>query len=166
MNMHQLDFPSVNSVVNSVEQPEQNSVEQPVCQHCTKPFTPRKGTGGKPQRFCHSDCRSAFHAKAPTCAPHVGKVSAPAVTVPTKQTATSDASESDGDADFWIDNRADVVLRGQQATAIYRNEADALVIRQEKSWCDEYDMVICITRDNEQKFIDALCDALGIPSVP
>ena len=32
------------------------------CEHCTKPFTPRTGSGGTTQRFCSSACRKARHA--------------------------------------------------------------------------------------------------------
>jgi hypothetical protein len=34
----------------------------PTCEQCGQAFEPRKGSGGKPQRFCRPDCRQAFHA--------------------------------------------------------------------------------------------------------
>ncbi len=33
-----------------------------VCPWCNEPFTPRpRDTGGKPQRYCSSGCRTDFH---------------------------------------------------------------------------------------------------------
>jgi hypothetical protein len=46
---------------------------KPLCDQCGKPFEPRTGNGGKPQRFCSSECRIAFHSepqrgqRSPTC---------------------------------------------------------------------------------------------------
>ena len=42
------------------------------CEHCGGDFIPRTGSGGKPQRFCSPDCRTAFHERqrsqhGPTC---------------------------------------------------------------------------------------------------
>jgi hypothetical protein len=31
------------------------------CEHCGRPFTPRLGSGGRRQRFCSSECRTAFN---------------------------------------------------------------------------------------------------------
>lgn len=50
---------------------------QPRCEHCQQPFTPRSGSGGKPQRFCSPTCRQSFHAAeglgSQRRAPHVGE---------------------------------------------------------------------------------------------
>jgi hypothetical protein len=46
---------------------------KPRCDQCGEPFEPRTGNGGKPQRFCSSECRIAFHnepqrgQRSPTC---------------------------------------------------------------------------------------------------
>jgi hypothetical protein len=46
---------------------------KPLCDQCGEPFEPRSGSGGKPQRFCSSECRTAFHnepqrgQRSPTC---------------------------------------------------------------------------------------------------
>lgn len=43
------------------------------CKHCGKLYEPRRRSGGKPQRFCSSACRFAFHQRGqrdelgPTC---------------------------------------------------------------------------------------------------
>jgi predicted nucleic acid-binding Zn ribbon protein len=31
------------------------------CHHCGKPFCPRHGSGGSPQRFCSTECRNIFN---------------------------------------------------------------------------------------------------------
>lgn len=46
-----------------------------ICEQCSAPFAPRSGSGGKPQRFCSTECRMAYHAihetqrdqRGPTC---------------------------------------------------------------------------------------------------
>jgi hypothetical protein len=43
---------------------------KPLCDQCGKSFDPRSGSGGKPLRFCSSECRTAFHndpQRSPTC---------------------------------------------------------------------------------------------------
>jgi hypothetical protein len=44
---------------------------KPLCDQCDKPFEPRSKSGGKPQRFCSSECRFEFHTqrgqRSPTC---------------------------------------------------------------------------------------------------
>jgi hypothetical protein len=69
----------------------------------------------------------------------------------------------DGEEFSWDDNDDQVVLRQQQATAVYRNSAGDLVIRQQ-NWPDDEDSMIIIAAQCEGAFIDQLCDALGIGS--
>ena len=38
-------------------QASENSSEQRICLRCCRPFTPRQGNGGKPQRYCSTACR-------------------------------------------------------------------------------------------------------------
>ncbi|MFL9827181.1 hypothetical protein [Rhodoplanes sp. SY1] len=73
----------------------------------------------------------------------------------------SEAADID---DFDWDENDSIVLQEQRATAVYRNKRGALVIRQERSWDEEDDTFIVISRTNEQAFIDRLCDELGIGS--
>jgi hypothetical protein len=46
---------------------------KPLCDQCGKPFEPRSKSGGKVQRFCSPECRTAFHnepqrgQRSPTC---------------------------------------------------------------------------------------------------
>ena len=36
-----------------------DGASDPACEHCSEPFAPRKCKGGKPQRFCSPECRTA-----------------------------------------------------------------------------------------------------------
>jgi hypothetical protein len=65
----------------------------------------------------------------------------------------------------WYSGQDSIVLQEQRAVAIYRNQENELIIRQERGH-DEEDDFIVITKDNEQAFLDALCDALGVGSAP
>lgn len=59
----------------------------------------------------------------------------------------------------------DVVIRNQYGTAVYFNPHDELVIRQERPDNDE-DSFVFIQQAFIQEFLERLCDACGIPSVP
>lgn len=53
----------------------QDAGATPTCENCREPFTPRKGSGGKPQRYCSQTCKSEFHAstqRKPTLVANVG----------------------------------------------------------------------------------------------
>ena len=144
---------------------------------CGAAFTPRK-TGGKPQRFCSPECRQAFHdanvdqrgsnvgnadQRGTNVEANVGQrgerstMQTPPAAVEQRpsQSATSDHGNDDDDP---FDGS--VVLPEQAAIAIYRNPRDELVIRQRR-WPDD-DVCIFISPGNEQRFLDALCDALEI----
>lgn len=148
-----------------------------ICERCGSEFTARQGSGGKPQRFCSTDCRQAFHAtartagmcdpaddldsqrsqRAPTCS---GSALVPAV-IPRPESENAPAGNSE---DFDWNDSPSVVLKEQPATAIYWNARGDLVIRQQ-GWPDD-DSVILISENNAQAFLDKLCDAMGIPGFP
>lgn len=126
------------------------------CEHCGTGFIPRSGSGGRPQRFCSPDCKSAFHAqrrqRAPTCS---------------DQTSSDDRVKADATADVsddfnWQDSDA-VVLPEQQAVAAYLAANGSLVIRQ-AGWPDD-DHVIVIEAANVAAFIAKLTDIIGIPTM-
>jgi hypothetical protein len=133
-----------------------------LCEQCGKLFEPRSQSGGKPQRFCSTDCRLAFHSEAqrsqrsPTCS------TLPAVIDPQAPKPSADAPGANSDFD-WSD-RESVVLHEQPATSCYFNEEGGLVIRQ-KRWPDD-DTWVVIAADQIDTFIDKLTDIIGIPSVP
>jgi len=156
---------------------------QPLCQQCGALFTPRAHSGGKPQRFCSPECRSAFHAQrvptSPTCSDQLKTVATqqpPAQEQPplSLEAAVKIAAAAHGipvqredpDQFDWSDD-PDVVLREQTAVAIYRNKYDQVVIRQKAGWDEESDhFVIIASGENLQAFLDKLCDVAGIPSFP
>jgi hypothetical protein len=49
-----------------------------------------------------------------------------------------------------------IVLREQRATAIYRNNSNSIVIRQERTWDEESDPFMVITEENLVTFMEAL----------
>lgn len=125
------------------------------CEHCGTKFQPRKGSGGKPQRFCSKECRTAWHADAqrgqrsPTCEPET----LPAVTAP----------QPPDDGEFsW--SEADVVVPSQPAIAVYFNPRGEVVIRQESQMHPDEDHFVFINMKNLMPLIDKLCDLAGIPS--
>jgi hypothetical protein len=125
-----------------------------ICDHCGGTFTPRAGSGGKPQRFCTNECKAAFHSQRLDAAPTLANVGNVKPTAPVES----------GDDFDWAKAEC-VVLREQPATAIYHNPYGALVIRQERAWNQEDDPFIFIAPQNIMSFIDSLCDIAGIPSV-
>jgi hypothetical protein len=142
-----------------------DDVNPPLCERCNKPFTARSGSGGKPQRFCSSECRTASHTDSQRSGSqrqddqqNVGKT--PAL----ETLGTSPHTTEDSDKFDWA-NDEDIVLREQQSIAIYRNKHDGLVIRQERRWDQEEDVCIIVTAENIDAFIDRLTDVAGIPSV-
>jgi hypothetical protein len=76
-----------------------------LCRQCSKPFEPRSGSGGKPQRFCSTDCRTAFHGaepqraqRSPTCS-NVAQL--PAVIQPAKKDGSAGTAEDDSSNWCW-----------------------------------------------------------------
>ncbi len=57
--------------------------------------------------------------------------------------------------DFDWDADDAVILREQRATAVYRNKAGELIIRQRASWCDDGDTFVYVTDENVTAFLEA-----------
>jgi hypothetical protein len=73
--------------------------------------------------------------------------------------ANAISAESDGDDFDWNDpNEEAIVLREQRATAVYRNRAGEVVIRQ-RGWPDD-DTVLFISRENEVAFMEGMAAQL------
>ena len=134
------------------------------CEQCGGKFSPRAASGGKPQKFCSPQCRTAFHADAqlnvsqrsPTCS---AQTRLPAVIPHAKKDEPADAGK-----DFdWQKADDDVVLRVQPETAVYLNPYGALVIRQH-GWPDD-DSIVVISAECIDHFIDELTDIVGIQSL-
>ena len=136
----------------------------PSCEHCDEPFKPRKGKGGKPQRFCSPECRTAFN-NSNRLSRHCDELGRPDdLLAPAPGSPAARHLRLDPDAFRW-DVDEDVVLHDQRATAIYHNERDDIVIRQERAWDEDDDVFVIIRRENIQAFLDKLCGACGIPGV-
>jgi hypothetical protein len=135
-----------------------------LCEQCGQAFKPRSGSGGKPQRFCSQDCRTAFHnnepqrsQRSPTCS---ASTVLPAVIPPAPKAAPAPTEK-----DFaWSADQEDIVLREQPSIAIYRNPYDGIVIRQERRWDEDDDTFIVINRENIDTFLDRLTDIAGVLS--
>jgi hypothetical protein len=144
----------------------------PLCEECGQPFTERKGTGGKPQRFCSPECRTTYHSenrqrdqRSPTCSERaVTPVTPVAKPTPTTKEVPQRAYEEDVTEFDWNDEDT-LVLRRQFAVAVYRTPDGSLVIRQERDWNEEDDTCIVISPENVGDFVDRLTDAAGIPTV-
>jgi hypothetical protein len=156
-----------------------NPAEDCSCEHCSKPFARRERSGGKPQRFCSSECRTAFHSgnrnvpqRSPTCSVATEVAATPA---PESAKATQEGAEAQiaailesrsqkGDFDWFTDDS--IVVEEQLPVAIYFNKRNHLVIRQRTGgWDQDEDTVIFIAPQNIAEFINKLCDVVGIPSV-
>lgn len=122
------------------------------CEHCGNPFEPRKGSGGKPQRFCNAECRQAFHANAQ----HSQRS-------PTYDTARplpaglQPAARPEPEPYFWAAQEvADcLVVPSQPATAVYWNDRGDIVIRQERRDYDD-DSFVFVTPANARALAAAL----------
>jgi hypothetical protein len=132
-------FADANSTEFSSAASTELSTEKPIsspCEQCGGSFTPRKGSGGKPQRFCSTDCRTAFNAqrrqRAPTCSDEAALPLVPVA--PEPNIAPADTARFD-----WGSGNEDVLIHEQPATAIYWNPRGQVVIRQEAGWNDDSD---------------------------
>jgi hypothetical protein len=144
--------------------PSQN-IQARTCEHCGDNFQPRKRNGGKAQRFCSAECRSAFHNAERANVSDTPNVS-PAVANVSVNVSSAGAQSQKDDDEFNWGSDSSVALRGQRATAVYFNRFDELVIRQEAGPNDCEDSFVYISSVNIQEFLDRLTDACGVPSVP
>jgi hypothetical protein len=170
------EAPKIDRLAGSIEStdtPTSQNLQATRCEHCEEIFAPRKGSGGKPQRFCSTECRKAFHAGAvPNIHDAPDDVGADVGKTPQdvdNGTATwrlpSYVGHSSRDQEEFNWRGPDVVIRNQYGTAVYFNPHDELVIRQERPDNDE-DSFVFIQQAFIQEFLERLCDACGIPSVP
>jgi hypothetical protein len=140
------------------------TVPAAACEHCQQPFEPRSGSGGKRQRFCSSECRTAFHAKDRKGSQRDQRNKEKPQHNDDNSEQVCNVGNSPQPAlehDIWDE---DVVLHEQRKTAIYWNTAGNLVIRQ-LGEVHEDDPFVVICANNVDEFLDRLCDIVGIPSV-
>ena len=134
----------------------------PLCAHCEHPFDPRKSSGGQPQRFCAPECRAAFHAQRSQRGPTCTQSESVSAVIPPPEKSPPAATADDFD---WTTGADSVLVPEQQAIAAYWNTSGNLVIRQERSWCDDEDSFIVVHSGNVHALIEKLCDVAGIPSM-
>ena len=70
------------------------------------------------------------------------------------------AQAAEPDEFDWNDpNEDSIVLREQRATAVYRNRAGEVIIRQKGPWPDE-DIFLYISPENEVAFMEGMAEQL------
>jgi hypothetical protein len=86
--------------------------------------------------------------------------------IPETDMRKMDATSADMNADAfdWAHDDS-VVLRHQPGVAVYINQRDDLVIRQEGQYHPDEDVFIYISPNNIHDVIDKLCEVVGIPRV-
>jgi hypothetical protein len=100
---------------------EPHPASSKTCERCSKPFEPRIGSGGRPQRYCSPKCRAAAANntnKSPTTAP---------TTTPQPETLARPIAER-GPPDFDWCNDDSVVIHEQRETAVYFNNYGQVII--------------------------------------
>ena len=134
---------------------------KPLCDQCGKPFDPRSGSGGKPQRFCSSECRIAFHnepqrgQRSPTCiAP-----SLPAAVEEPKPKAAPAAIGEDDSADYcWA-------VPSQARIECSLTVDDTLEIEQISPIHEDENIRIDVARSNAVRLARCILWAAGFKSV-
>jgi hypothetical protein len=139
------------------------NVVETACEHCGTLFLPRKD-GGRAQRFCSRTCRFAWHrANAePNVLNVLPNVQANVRNVASTCTLQTSPAVGVQPAD---ETRAErLLLAAQEPVTASRDERGDLILRQHR-WPDA-DAVIVVNADYEQQFLDALCDLMGVVSMP
>jgi hypothetical protein len=70
--------------------------------------------------------------------------------------AASAPAKDESYDDFDWSSDPSIVLREQRATAVYRNDYNSIVIRQERTWDEDSDPFMVIADDNSTAFMEAL----------
>lgn len=130
------------------------------CEHCGRSFQPRAGSGGRPQRYCSTECRQAANAKpkAPTLANEIPTAEAQELANVAMEAARAKIAELTPPGNFdWSASGEDaesVVLWEQPATAVYWNPRGQAVIRQSR-WDDD-DPYLIFAAENLPRLIERL----------
>jgi len=141
----------------------------PACENCGNPFEPRKGSGGKPQRFCSHECWQAYHASDKPnvfqCAQRATLETPIAATAQPKTENDAPAVTPADEEDFhWTDDES-IVLREQPATAIYINRDGSIAIRQERMWNEDEDSFVFVRPQNAIAFAKQFLKVAGYGDV-
>jgi hypothetical protein len=102
MNAHHRQFESADVIDAENSEPSaapsllalEADQEQRTCEHCGNAFSPRSGSGGRPQKFCSPECRLAFHQRDQHNPTYGAPTSPQAPELPKPKTATTAAPEA------------------------------------------------------------------------
>jgi YHS domain-containing protein len=131
--------------------------DQPLCEHCHKPFEARSGSGGKPQRFCSPECRTAFHndpqrsQRSPTCS---ASTTLPAVIPPEPK----DAPQATPDDYCWV-------VPFQPRIECSRTNDDEVEIEQLSPFHPDENVRIHVARSNAVRLARCILWATGFKGV-
>lgn len=118
------------------------AVETKLCRECEKPFTPRSGSGGKPQVYCSDECKKLYDKRRGTYNPNaaqrgeasVGVVAAQALGVAPEP--VKPASEQKDEELVWEIPRQDEIT--------FRKDGDSVLIEQTDGVGDSYSIRISL----------------------
>jgi len=136
-------------------------ITQTVCENCGTPFESRKHGAGSPQRFCSKACRlQSFRADN---VPSVSQT--PSVSTPNAGRAET-LTDDDERQQFDWDEDENLVFRQQRATAVYFNQYDELLIRQQQPdevdfWGNPVDAMVFVARPFTRQFVVKLAAVCG-----
>jgi hypothetical protein len=145
---------------DTADTPAAPEKQESICENCGSVFEPRKGSGGKPQRFCSPQCRKGSQ-RPNDVVPNVND--APRVGEDVGRGVGLDVGDETREFNWAAPDNC-IALESQLTTVLYRNRDDSLVIRQ-WNWPDD-DHYIVITKQNIGAFLDKLADFCGIPRIP
>jgi hypothetical protein len=135
----------------NLPQPGSENSQQKRCERCSRPFTPRKGSGGKPQRYCSPECRKGTIPNAPRSeVPNVQP------TPKAAEDVRNGVGNDEDDSDEFRWNDEDIVVPCQPPIAIYRNPSGGIVIRQDQTAFYDNDHWIVVLPENLPRLIRRL----------
>jgi hypothetical protein len=129
---------------------------KPRCDQCGEPFEPRTGNGGKPQRFCSSECRVAFHnepqrgQRSPTCI-------APSLLAAVQEPKPKAAPGAIGEDYCWV-------VPFQPRIECSQTNDDEIEIEQISPVHDDENIRICVARSNAVRLARCILWAAGFKS--
>lgn len=104
-------------------------------------------TAGKTREDMEEAARAVLHSVSPAAAAALERSSPLPRCGPT--------AELDDDFDWNNPEEESIVLREQRATAVYRNPAGELVVRQKAGALDDRDAFVWVSPENVTEFLEA-----------
>jgi hypothetical protein len=155
LNTDTAEVPQSNySQSENLARPGSRKCEQSICLRCCRSFTPRQGSGGKPQRYCSPECRKGSIPNAPR-SEVLNVQPTPDPTPKAAEDVGNGVGDEDDSGEFrWNDE--DIVVPCQPPIAIYRNPSGGIVIRQDQTAFYENDHWIVVLPENLPRLIRRL----------